>query len=149
MEPKFGDRLKEIRLARNMSQEELASLLGTSKQVISRYEKNQRTPKITVANEYASKLNLSLNELLGENSLDQNGNPPALTEKDERDISRRLDQTLKDLEDAQGGLMFDGEPLDDVTKELLIASLRKDLEMGKRIAKQKYTPKKYRKPEGE
>ena len=26
--------------------------------------------------------------------------------------------------------MFDGEPLDDVTKELLIASLHKDLQMG-------------------
>lgn len=72
---------------------------------------------------------------------------PILTEKDERDISKRLDQTLSDLENAQGALMFDGEPLDDVTKELLIASLKKDLEMGKRIAKQKFTPKKYRKPE--
>lgn len=72
---------------------------------------------------------------------------PALTEKDERDISKRLDQMLSDLESTQGALMFDGEPLDDVTKELLIASLRKDLEMGKKIAKQKFTPKKYRKPE--
>lgn len=72
---------------------------------------------------------------------------PALTEKDERDISKKLDETLAALEGSAGGLMFDGEPLDEVTKELLIASLRKDLEMGKRIAKQKYTPKKYRKPD--
>lgn len=66
MEQKFGDRLKIIRLSRHMSQEELATLLGTSKQVISRYETNQRTPKITVANEYAEKLNVPLNTLLGE-----------------------------------------------------------------------------------
>lgn len=42
--------------------------------------------------------------------------------------------------------MFDGEPLDDETRELLVESLRKDLEWAKRMAKKKYTPKKYRKP---
>lgn len=66
MNQTFGDRLKQIRIERNMSQEEFASLLGTSKQVISRYETNQRTPKITVANEYAEKLGVPLNLLLGE-----------------------------------------------------------------------------------
>lgn len=66
MNQTFGDRLKQIRLDRNMSQEEFALLLGTSKQVISRYETNQRTPKITVANEYAEKLGVPLNLLLGE-----------------------------------------------------------------------------------
>ena len=61
----FGDILKNIRLQRGMSQEELATLLGTTKQVISRYETNQRTPKITVANEYAKRLGISLDTLLG------------------------------------------------------------------------------------
>ena len=68
MEQKFGDRLKAIRLEKHMSQEEFASLLGTSKQVISRYETNQRTPKITVANKYASILNIPLNALLEDDS---------------------------------------------------------------------------------
>jgi len=72
MNHKFGDRLKQIRLERNMSQEELALLLGTSKQVISRYETNQRTPKITVANEYAEKLGVHLNVLLGDDSVQSN-----------------------------------------------------------------------------
>lgn len=61
----FGDRLKEIRTSRGLSQDDLADLLGTSKQVISRYETNQRTPKITVAAEYAEKLNVSLTYLMG------------------------------------------------------------------------------------
>lgn len=85
--------------------------------------------------------------ILKEPDVNEQKETPILTQKDERDISKRLDQTLSDLENAQGALMFDGEPLDDVTKELLIASLHKDLEMGKRIAKQKFTPKKYRKSE--
>lgn len=62
----FGGRIKSIRKEMNMSQQEFANMLGTSKQVISRYETGQRTPKITVANEYAEKLNVSLNFLLGE-----------------------------------------------------------------------------------
>lgn len=68
VEQKFGDRLKAIRIARNMSQEDFAELLGTSKQVISRYETNQRTPKITIANKYAEILQVSLNSLLGDDS---------------------------------------------------------------------------------
>lgn len=62
----FGSILREIRLSRSMSQEEFAALLGTTKQVISRYENNLRTPKITAAQEYASVLGVSLNYLLGE-----------------------------------------------------------------------------------
>ncbi|WP_164919062.1 MULTISPECIES: helix-turn-helix domain-containing protein [Acutalibacteraceae] len=66
MEQRFGDRLKAIRLEHRMSQEDFARLLGTSKQVISRYETNQRTPKITVANRYAEILNVPISGLLGE-----------------------------------------------------------------------------------
>lgn len=68
-----------------------------------------------------------------------------LTPRDERDISRLLERTLKELENEQDALMFDGEPLDDVTRELLAASLRNSMEIGKRLAKEKYTPKKHRK----
>lgn len=68
MTKKFGDCLREIRIAKEMSQEQLAELLGTTKQVISKYETNQRTPKVTVANDYAIKLNVPLGALLGSGS---------------------------------------------------------------------------------
>lgn len=64
MAMKFGDKLKRIRLEKGLSQENLADLLGTSKQVISRYERNERTPKLTSAIEYAQKLNVPTNFLL-------------------------------------------------------------------------------------
>ena len=85
--------------------------------------------------------------LKGEDSSNQAETPPALTKKDERDISRRIDQILADLESQQTGLMFDGEPLDDETKELLAISLRNSMETSKIWAKKKFTPKKYRKDE--
>ena len=66
----FGEQLKEIRLQKGLSQEELATLLGTTKQVISRYETNQRTPKVTVVHDYAQKLNLPIGQLLGSEDSD-------------------------------------------------------------------------------
>ncbi len=65
MNNEFSKRLKQIREARKMSQDEFANLLGTSKQVISRYETAQRTPKITTVYEYAQKLGVSLEQLTG------------------------------------------------------------------------------------
>ena len=52
----FGENLRKIRNEKNMSQEDFATLLGTSKQVISRYETNQRSPKVSTVAEYAEKL---------------------------------------------------------------------------------------------
>lgn len=40
--------------------------------------------------------------------------------------------------------MFDGEPMNDETKELLRASLENSVRMAKITAKKKFTPKKYR-----
>lgn len=92
---KFGEKLKKIRAYRNLSQEDLATILGTSKQVISRYENNQRTPKITVAQEYAEKLNLPLDFLI-----DDNQDTPAekLTTKNDDELSQKVKERPKLLE---------------------------------------------------
>ena len=52
--------------------------------------------------------------------------------------------TFELLENANDGLMFDGEPLSEKERELLKISLENSLRIGKQIAKEKYTPKKYR-----
>lgn len=52
---------------------------------------------------------------------------------------------LEQLDNYQEALMFDGEILDDETRDLLKNSLLNSLKMGKVIAKQKYTPDKYKK----
>jgi len=62
----FGDRLRQIRKERGLSQEEFAKQLGTTKQVLSRYETNQRAPKITIAGSYAEKLGVTLDYMLGD-----------------------------------------------------------------------------------
>jgi len=62
----FGDRLRQIRKEMGLSQEEFAKLLGSTKQALSRYETNQRAPRITIAGEYAEKLGVTLDYLLGD-----------------------------------------------------------------------------------
>lgn len=62
----FGERLREIRKEKGMSQEAFAQLLGTSKQVLSRYETGQRSPKISQVQEYAQKLGVSAEYLMEE-----------------------------------------------------------------------------------
>lgn len=54
----FGDLLKLYRESRGLSQQALADLLGTTKQVISRYESGQREPKLSIADKWKAKLGL-------------------------------------------------------------------------------------------
>jgi|GEM_PF-63011 len=93
--------------------------------------------------DFANALNTTPAYLMGwEDSESQS--IPTLNKKDERDIAKRLEQTLDQLESDQDGLMFSGEPLDDQTRELLKASLQNSITIAKINAKQKFTPKKYR-----
>jgi len=62
----FGHRLKLMRAEKNMTLEEMGRLLGTSKQVLSRYENGQREPKINTVKLYAEKLHVDLPYLIGE-----------------------------------------------------------------------------------
>lgn len=63
----FGKRLRQIRKEKGMSQEEFATILGTSKQILSRYELEQRSPRIDQVRRYAEKLQVSVDYLLGDN----------------------------------------------------------------------------------
>ena len=62
----FGERLRELRKEKGLSQDEFAKMLGTSKQILSRYELGQRSPKIEQVSKYAEKLKVSVDYLLGD-----------------------------------------------------------------------------------
>lgn len=73
----FGDMLKAIRKERGLSQDELASRLGTTKQVISRYETKQRVPRLSVVADYAAKLGVPLALLSGQQTQSAQELPPS------------------------------------------------------------------------
>jgi transcriptional regulator with XRE-family HTH domain len=134
--------LRRLRREKGISMKELGKKIGVAESTISQYETGKREPDFETLLKLGEFFNVSVDYLLrGEQYHEKT---PALTAKDERDISKKLEEALSQLESSQEGLMFQGEPLDDATKELIAISLRNSLEMGKRLAKQKFTPKKYK-----
>ena len=61
----LGRKMKKLRTSRNMSQNQLAALLGVSGKCISRYEKNQSEPRIDLILKMCEIFNVDANYLLG------------------------------------------------------------------------------------
>ena len=114
---------------------------GLPSSLFSEWKRGKSTPKHDKLQKIADYFGVPLSYLLtGE--MEESIKESILNTKDERDISRRLEQTLFDLEAQQSALMFDGAPLDDETKELLKASLEHSIRVAKINAK-KFTNKRY------
>lgn len=133
------ERIEELRKSKKISQGKLEKELGFSNGSISKWKtstpNSERLQKLAdyfgVSSEYLMTGKESANYEIG------------LRPKDERDISKKLNETLDQLV-SNDGLMFDGEVMDDETKELLKISLESAIRTAKITAKKKYTPKKYR-----
>lgn len=67
----FGERLRRIRKEMGETQDEFAARIGTSKQVLSRYEGGQRIPKISLVESYAKALHVSVDYLMGESQQEE------------------------------------------------------------------------------
>ncbi|CAL1518563.1 helix-turn-helix transcriptional regulator [Chitinophaga sp. MM2321] len=79
----FGERLTILRKQKKMKQTELGDHIGTSGDIVSKYERDTITPSIDVASKMAKALNVSLDHLI-------NGIPKGST--DSNDIPIQLKQ---------------------------------------------------------
>lgn len=114
---------------------------GVTQSTLSDWKRGRSTPKSENMKKLADYFGVSIDYLMTGKEAESKG--PQLKPKDERDISKTLNETLAQL-DNQDNLMFDGEALDDETKELLKISLENALRTAKITAKRKFTPDKYR-----
>ncbi len=64
----FGKRLLELRKEKGINREALAKRIGTSGAIIGKYERNERTPSVEIANKLAEALEISLDYLVGNTS---------------------------------------------------------------------------------
>jgi len=135
------EQLKILRTQKGVSQQKVADYLEITRQAYSNYENGNRDPDNETLLKLGEYFGVSVDYLLRGK---EPAPTPGLSAKDERDIAKKLQSTLDDLENGADGLMFDGEPLDDETRALLRDSLQNQLQMTKLLAKQKFTPKKYR-----
>ena len=74
----FGENLRQIRRTNQLSQEELADILGVSRQAVSKWELDEGYPEVDKLLILSKKLNISLDSLLGEGTAQaalETGNP--------------------------------------------------------------------------
>lgn len=135
--------IRELRKEKGVTLKQLGEVIGVAESTMSLYETGKRTPDFETLLKISEYFGVTVDYLLG-NKIQEKTPTPGLSAKDERDIAKKLQSTLDDLENGADGLMFDGEPLDDETRALLRDSLQNQLQMTKLLAKQKFTPKKYR-----
>lgn len=159
------ERFVQLLQENNVTTYKVAKETGIGQSSFSDWKTGRATPKTDKLQKVADYFNVSLDYLTGNSEFrtkeemfahwEEKHNPDGklaeevrglerLNEKDERDIAKDMSYLLEQF-DSQEALMFDGEVLDEETKQLLLQSLEHSMRIGKAMAKQKYTPKKYRK----
>lgn len=136
----FSSRLKELRAKKGLSQAELAKRLGVTQQAVGRWERDKNLPDNDILKKISVMFGVSLDYLLDNNTHHNDGLPP-LTPKDERQIARDLENMVDSL---NGAAAMSDDPEDEEDREMLRAALLHAMTLSKRMAKKKFTPKKYR-----
>ena len=61
----LGERLRTFRQRKRLTQEELAKIIGVTRQTIAKWENNERVPDALMAKKLAKELRITADELLG------------------------------------------------------------------------------------
>lgn len=128
----FSVRLKAMRKDLKETQDDIAKLLGVRRTTVGEYERGNIRPPMDKMKILADHFEVSVDYLMG------NTNFQTAEERNEEspnDVSKAMKKILEDLQKNQHAMMFDGEVLDDESRELLISSLEQSLRMGKIMQK--------------
>lgn len=137
------ERIKDLCKERGITVSVLEDRLDFPNNTI--YQWKSRTPGTDRLQKVADYFDVSVDYLLGRTDKKRYYD---LTGQDERDIQKELKKIINGEDVDSAFAAFDGKVLEDLNeedRELLIASWENTLRLTKRIAKQKFTPKKYRK----
>lgn len=137
--------LRELRTQKGLTQAELSKALQVSASSIGMYEQGRREPDNETLGRIANFFHVSTDYLLGrtdEPHTTVKGAPSSgLTQKEEREI----EQDLEDMINSMASAAYESDNGEQEDIEALQATLRAAMIQAKRIAKKKYTPRKYRK----
>lgn len=143
---KFGEKIRSLRLAMNLSQSELAEITGISERSLYTYEQTDTLPRSGNIRKLADALHVSVVYLLDEEETD--------TKKDiDHDIfiaNAKNEYGYKGAKEAteilsRASALFAGGELDDSAKDLFFQSLMEVYLESKEEARAKFTPKRVRK----
>lgn len=142
----FGEKLKNARLALNLSQSEVAEMTGISERSLYTYEQTGVMPRSGNIRKLAEALNVSVGYLLDEEETN--------TKKDiDHDIfiaNAKNEYGYKGAKEAtdilsRASALFAGGELNDSAKDLFFQSLMEVYLESKEEARAKFTPKRVRK----
>lgn len=145
----ISERIKFYRKEQGLTQKDLGIRINKSAQVVSNWERGYTTSinqddilKLSNAFGIAIEKLVDKDASLFESSpKTSTGGLPALTPKDERQIARDLENIVDSL---NGAAAMSDDPEDEEDREMLKAALLHAMTLSKRMAKKKFTPKKYR-----
>lgn len=158
----LGLKIKQLRsehslkIGKKFYQKDLADALGISRGYIGDIESGRTKPNDELLNKIANIFNVSVDYLLKEDNdiklmkpndaeiIDSNSNEIILNKRDMKDIEKTVEATISELE-KQESLMLSGNPVDEADWDLIKSAIRNGIEYAKKMNKEKYTPKKYRK----
>lgn len=127
--------IKELRLKHNLSQKEFAKIAGVSDKAVSTWENGTKEPRMGTIQKIADYFGLKKSDIIEDKDI-----LPELTAKDEREIESDLEDMMHSVASAACEGDDDFEDI-----EAFKATIKAAMIQAKRIAKKKYTPKKYRK----
>jgi transcriptional regulator with XRE-family HTH domain len=136
----FNKRMKELRSEKNITLEELAKALNTTKSTLSRYENNLRTPNADFINELAKYFNVSADYLLGNTDIKEPIDIPQEYADKYKVTKRDIKQHDEVIKHAQAFMMDD--KVGEKDKEKLVAVINKIYWDSKAKNKEKFGRKK-------
>ncbi|KRL84564.1 MULTISPECIES: helix-turn-helix domain-containing protein [Ligilactobacillus] len=136
-----GQRIRDLRKEKRISQTELANVVHVSQQTVTAWENDKAEPSSSAISKLADFFGVTTDYLLGKTST------PQFTAKHENDIQETLKNMIEGLtNDTSLAYLKNGsEEIDEESAALLKSSLESTLRQAQILAQQKFTPKKYRK----
>jgi transcriptional regulator with XRE-family HTH domain len=104
----IGEHIMQLRKQKGLSQAALGKQIGTSGDIIGRYERNIMTPSIDVIMKISDKLGVSIDYLVGKTNLELDKGTlkrfediSSLSDENRSFVFRMIDMALRDLKTAQ------------------------------------------------
>jgi len=122
----FAKRLEKLRVEKNLTHQQMADMLGITRQAYGNYENGKREPDLKTLSKLADFFNVSLDYLLGKSPHRSSPNQYEPTPAEIEDVIKKAD------------LQFDGAPLNDEDKEDIIEFIKVVLKRNKKREKEQH-----------
>lgn len=134
----IGENIRNLRLKHNLSQKDIALIAGVTDKAVSTWEKGIKEPRMGTIQKIADHFGIRKSDLIEDN------NDILLSPRDERQIAEDLERMIADLDTQNALAAMGGTVEEQEDRELLKASLLTSMRLAKKLAKEKYTPNKYK-----